>query len=357
MGNHYVQPRDLEILRTLLRLRYLTGRELRLAFFPSHESGRQRIRALSRLDLIHPHAKGLQPGTPYRAWRLTTRGIDLVAREFPNEPIPDGLYERLVTGSLYNLHHREALASLYLELVRGGIDLQKVERSPEATRAFAATLRARASEIQWAPDGDVVLRYRLLEAEHQVVPDATIVSPGRRARVFLELDRSTKTLGRIRETLERYRNFVGAPYAKKYPDGFAPVVVFMVPSRGRLDGVARLAKSVLGSNGVQWAASTFDDAALLDGLLFEPRAPDSAEDRTAPGVAAEAAPVPRPAAAGGVGRAAAKGVYRSATEVMNKLVATGLADALNREHPELLPSLQKSLLALYDELHRKGSHA
>ena len=52
-----LELRDLEILRALLRVRSLTGRQLNAAFFTCPRVGRRRIHRLSEYDLIRPHAK------------------------------------------------------------------------------------------------------------------------------------------------------------------------------------------------------------------------------------------------------------------------------------------------------------
>jgi len=89
-----LQRRDLEILRTIGRLRYVATQEIVATL-------------LSGLDLIATHRKGVPERLPYYAWRLTSRGLDVVAEAFPDELFPDGLAERLADGSLHNLDHRE----------------------------------------------------------------------------------------------------------------------------------------------------------------------------------------------------------------------------------------------------------
>ena len=53
----YLQRRDLEILRTLGRTRYLTTKEIVAGFFATPQVGRRRVRRLSALDLIAAHRK------------------------------------------------------------------------------------------------------------------------------------------------------------------------------------------------------------------------------------------------------------------------------------------------------------
>ena len=104
-----LEARDWEILRTLLRLRYMTTRELAGAFFTSDDLARRRLRKLSGWDLIRSHRKGLVEAVRY-PWRLTSHGIDRVVAEFPGELIPDGLADRLSDGNPINVDHREAIA-------------------------------------------------------------------------------------------------------------------------------------------------------------------------------------------------------------------------------------------------------
>jgi hypothetical protein len=151
-----LELRDQEILRTLLRVRYLTTRQIKGAFFSCPRVGRRRIHRLSDFDLIRPHTKGLPAAFRYTAWRLTSRGLDEVARAFPDEPIPDWLIDRVSAGSLHHAAHREALAELYLHLVvpsRTGLP----ERDLGAHRRWAANMRNRAGSITWQHDGDVIL--------------------------------------------------------------------------------------------------------------------------------------------------------------------------------------------------------
>lgn len=233
--------RDLEILRALARVRYLTTRQVATFFFACPRVARRRLQRLSERDLIAPHRKGIPSMTPYSAWRLTTRGLGIAARAFPEELLPDRLVERVTHGSLHNLEHRDALARLYLDLVA---PVRPDDRqTPADMRRWAKDVRARAAAIRWQSDGDVVLRARYLGNSFDVIPDATVTTARRKLRVFVELDRSTKALGRIRTTVERYESLIKIDYARIFSDGFAPVVLFVVPSTARKAHIAKLAQS------------------------------------------------------------------------------------------------------------------
>src|SRR5262249_51237980 len=160
-------------------------------------AGRRRLRRLSGLDLIATHRKGVPERLPYYAWRLTSRGLDVVAEAFPDELLPDGLAERLAEGSLHNLDHRGALTRLYLTLVAAAVGPMPDDADLASLRAVVDAIWARAAQLWWQPDGDVVLRFRKLAEDMQLIPDATICGRYRAVRIFVELDRSTRGLSRI----------------------------------------------------------------------------------------------------------------------------------------------------------------
>src|SRR5262249_40860207 len=158
----YLQRRDLEILRTLARLRYMTTKEIVAGFFATPTVGRRRIRRLSGLDLVATHRKGVSPELQYYAWRLTPRGLDVVAEAFPDEPLPAGLAERLAEGSLRNIEHRQQLSRLYLGFLGGETGPMPQEANVASMRAVVDSLRERASQVFWRADGDVAMRFSKL---------------------------------------------------------------------------------------------------------------------------------------------------------------------------------------------------
>lgn len=232
-----LELRDQEILRALLRVRYLTTRQIGRAFFSCPRVARRRLQRLSEYDLIRPHTKGMPEVLGYRAWRLTSHGLDAVVHAIPDEAVPDGLIERVATGSLHHALHREALADLYLALTvpdRASL----AERDAKAHRLWVADLRARANGITWAPDGDVVLTVELLGQRTAVVPDAVVRAGAVGRRVFVELDRSNKDLGRIREGLVRYAKCL----RQTDLGGDTVTVLFVVRSAARKANIEQLAR-------------------------------------------------------------------------------------------------------------------
>jgi hypothetical protein len=332
-----LELRDREILRTLLRVRFLTTREINGAFFACPRVGRRRLHKLSERDYVKPHSKGLPARCPYSAWRLTTKGLDAVGRIFPDDPVPDGLLERLGEQSLYNLEHREAIARIYLSLIVGTEEAVKDETPHAATRKRIARIQGRAGQLVWRPDGDVELGYTVLGKNYEVIPDATVSSPGRKARVFIELDRSTKSLARIRENLKCYRAYLGGVYAQEFTDGLSPHVLYVVGSDARGKGILGLARDALVGERVQLRVLRPPDAiAWLDSALLG--GPE---------------PVPRQADAGS--RYAellelSKHTYRWAVMFLRTLNDRVHLTDLQKTERALLEQGDQRLLALYDHI-------
>jgi hypothetical protein len=147
-GSDELQPRDVEILRTLVRVRYLFSREIIRTFFTCARVARRRIEKLSDRDLIRPHAKGLPAGS-YRAWRITTDGVEALENARPDEPIPDGFVERVADGSLFQYEHHQGLARIYCDLVAPDWKAAQEPHAAGRTRRWSHELRRRADRIRW----------------------------------------------------------------------------------------------------------------------------------------------------------------------------------------------------------------
>lgn len=327
-----LEPRDQEILRALLRVRYLTTRQVAGAFFSCPRVGRRRIHRLSEYDLIRPHAKGLPEFLKYTAWRLTPRGLDAVAHAFPEEPVPDGLIDRVTSGSLHHALHREALANLYLALIvphRSGLS----ESNLAGHRRWVAEMRARADAITWQPDGDVVHSASDLGERMDVVPDAVARAPRQGRRIFIELDRSTKDLGRIRQGLVRY----AAVLRHADLDGDVAYVLFVVRSAARKKNIQDLAGHLpvivlRDVEAVEWLQE--------DLLALAPVARDPKLATTLPAVA--------------------RRVYGWTTRLQRVLHASGILRALEQAELALVQEGHEQLVALYralKDLEEKGAGA
>jgi hypothetical protein len=321
-----LELRDVEILRALLRVRYLTTRQINNAFFSCPRVGRRRIHRLSDLDLIRPHTKGLPAALHYTAWRLTSRGLDELSRALPDELVPDGLVDRVTAGSLHHALHREALAELYLHLIvpsRASLP----ERDLGAHRRWAADLRNRAGSITWQPDGDVLLSASWLGQRVDVVPDAVVRSVRRKRRVFVELDRSTKDLGRIRDCLERYVRVLGECDV----GGDAVSVLFVVRSVARKANIQSLGRELM------------EPLDLV--VLREPEAVEWLRKHVL-----SVPPDPPRRSPGELAHAAARRAYVWMTQLDRVMRENGMHETLSGHDPRLMNDGQDRLLALYESL-------
>jgi hypothetical protein len=126
-----------------------------------------------------------------------------------------------------------------------------------------------------------------------LLPDAVLEVPSARLRLFLECETGSHTLVPVsrdkhQATLrkaDRYETFLAGladvpnrvtHYARKYPDGWAAEVLFLVPTEGRRMSTEAAFASVAASaaSRVRFRVRTLDQAVVhLQGLL--PGAPDA----------------------------------------------------------------------------------
>jgi excisionase family DNA binding protein len=157
-----------------------------------------------------------------------------------------------------------------------------------------------------------------------VVPDAVIRSAKLRRRIFVELDRSTKDLGRIRECLDRYVQVFRALDL----GGDVPSLLFVIRSAARKANVEALGRTlgtpldlvVLREPGaVAWLREEV--------LSIAPEAPRRSREETFPMVARRA--------------------YLWMIQLDRVMRANGMHDALNGDEPALMKEGRDRLHALY----------
>lgn len=259
-----LQARDLEILRTLYRLEFVTTRELAYYFFSAPRPARRRLKFLSDRGYITPHARRLAPGINYTAWRLHSKGVAALCEACPDENVPPDFDQGLLQRSLYNLHHRTSLTELYLGLLTHGGPEPSHGGAVGASR-IVRYMRARADAFTWHPDGATLLTCRVpkprtLDFEQaRIVPDATLVGGSAKVRVFVELDRSTKRLKSIEATFALYARFLRDAYGTQFSDGRLPFLLYVVRSEERRNNLRELAQRALPS-GVEHQVLLYEDA-------------------------------------------------------------------------------------------------
>jgi hypothetical protein len=228
--------RDLEILRTLLRLQVATTGALAETFFTQLKLAQRRLRRLRERGLITAHERGLRGpmASDARYWRLTSMGLAMVAEAFPNEPVANNFLDRVAKASLRNSEHRNAIAELYLALI--------ADRDQDPSE-----IRARAEAFRWYGDYDVVLPFHDREGvervERRIIPDATLETPS--TRIFLEVDRSTQSLSRCRHVMRSYgRHLAQGNYAATFQDQLTPYVVYVAKSKARRENLQAAADAL-----------------------------------------------------------------------------------------------------------------
>jgi hypothetical protein len=242
------------------------------------------------------------------------------------------MVERCQKGSLYNLHHRESANAIYLDYIRGAEPMPAAEHD---LRFWLERVTERANSIVWSPDGDVVLRCQKLGLEIEIIPDAVIASRREKARVFLEVDRSTKSLARIEQNLERYDHYLRERYQTDFPDGRTPHVIYVVHSTARRAHVTAACRRTLAgrcSAEVLLCGKTtaWLERALLGGKSTAPVEPAVQQDNRL--------------------HAAARRMLFWTNEFLKDLQKRGVLERLEGERGDFLREGNKTLVALCREL-------
>lgn len=183
--------RDLELLATLLKYRYLSTPQAQRLHFPSAQTALRRLRRLSASGYVSTFKS---PACPERIVTLTRAGAEIVADRLiePSDDIgwagrrqqpKDYLFlQHFLAVSDFRITLTQACANQHDMDLLGFIPEYKARSSTsEPVRKYVQDLVADASAacntITHAPDGVFALTYR-----------------GRKALFFLEIDRGTEVL-------------------------------------------------------------------------------------------------------------------------------------------------------------------
>jgi hypothetical protein len=295
---YQITMRDREILRTLRRLKFATTGELGAYLFASTDRTRSRLGKLAgTFGLVRRHGRGVDKAVGYWAWRLTHKGIDALCASFPDEPVPEGLATRLAKASVnHEIAHREEVSRVYFGLLCDDTPMPPGGNTA-STDARMADLRARAFQFWWEPEGDVLLPAKdehngpqkladnpdarpndpkadqgdnvTGDTDSELKPHVTVTSRYRSARVFVELDYSSKSADETRKRLRRYRAFFEDGYANTFPDRKKPHLLFVALCNGRHQNLFRYARAELGDV-VSWhVLRQGDTTAWLEEVLFD----------------------------------------------------------------------------------------
>jgi hypothetical protein len=158
----------------------------------------------------------------------------------------------------------------------------------ELVVALRSSLSARVTELpfRWLCEDDSVLGFEMFHRHTGATtpavlkPDAILEVPAQKRRLFLEAETGTHSIasvnpenhGAVLNKLQRYGHFFTALagdgattyYARAFPDGLFPVLVFLVHSAERKRRVENAAKQWLGTQGAtsfRVRALSFEEAA------------------------------------------------------------------------------------------------
>jgi hypothetical protein len=279
--------RDLELFRTLLRLRYLSTALIAKYFFPNDRIARRRLDHLRLGGFLRRHEKGLYGWDGMRYWRVTSRAIDCLAEAYQAEPVANRIMDRLRDGSLSNQWEREELAQVYLTVVTRPPEPAADTRKAAACFRWSAQIRGRADQIHWQPAYDVILRYQYAGEVHRIVPHATLTAPVHKLRIFIDLAEGSG-FGKPTNRFGHYAKFLQHVYPQVFPDGYEPLVVVISRNETRVKRIAHEAKRILPTH-VRWRVALPSEAAqwlqpvALPPPRRDPMAPEPSE-----------APLPQP---------------------------------------------------------------
>lgn len=256
-------PRDKQLVAVVAKARYLSTEQVGRLFFPTRhrrtaEQVLESLAGLGRGALDRPLLRRLLfrslEGDPADAWTPTAAGYVLTERllggvwEAPDLDVSPEFME-------HTLHLNEVLVGL-LEPTAPRKPLPRCGRA--AARVYA---RADVKGFRWAASDTVRLPWREYDGkrggrrERVIHPDAVLELVHSQRRCFLECEMGTQTViphkgadkpGSTMAKVERYHQYVRRLkdpaakvtfYASRYPDGFAPEVLFLVRSQARADHV------------------------------------------------------------------------------------------------------------------------
>ncbi|MGC1953285.1 MAG: replication-relaxation family protein [Gammaproteobacteria bacterium] len=244
--------RDWEILRMLNRYRYARTSQVRRLLFPATASPQMARRRLSNLaDSAYRYAERIKPyvqignGSAECAWHLDRGGEELL-RALGDELVAYPRHKRAGRVKHAFLAHALDLSEfrLVLELALQNhpmIELHRFTGEHELKRNVTAAIGADAYRLY-----DRVIDPHAIQGQSfKVAPDALVVLKGKgrfadaRQLYFVEIDRGTEGLGRLRDKVIGYGLYHELAVYRKYGHFTGFLVLFQVPSPRRADDLLR----------------------------------------------------------------------------------------------------------------------
>ncbi len=251
-----VGDRDRQLLMALGEARVLSSKQLGELFFGGRaaEVRDGRLRGLERAGYTKRSVVRKLEGPQEVCWALDDAGCNLVESWSGVEPVDAGELQPEY------LEHHLHFSELYVRLLGGslGARLAQVartaapQRNKEIRRIYA---RAEGRSWQWVATGSALTlpwrEYASGDSKDRLIrPDALLEFPGKKVRVFVEGEtgsqpiqsRNKSRLGATSAKLDRYFQYVTGLadaanrvswYQQRFPDGFAPELLLLVPEGRR----------------------------------------------------------------------------------------------------------------------------
>jgi hypothetical protein len=251
-----VGDRDRQLLMALGEARVLSSKQLGELFFGGRaaEVRDGRLRGLERAGYTKRSVVRKLEGPLEVCWALGDAGCNLVESWSGVEPVDAGELQPEY------LEHHLHVSELYVRLLGGslGARLAQVartgasQRNKEIRRIYA---RAEGRSWQWVATGSALTlpwrEYAGADAKDRLIrPDALLEFPNKKVRVFVEGEtgsqpiqsRNKSRLGATSAKLDRYFQYVTnladaanrvSWYQQRFPDGFTPELLLLVPEGRR----------------------------------------------------------------------------------------------------------------------------
>ncbi len=224
-----VTERDVDLLLSLYKYRYLTSSQVRRLHFPSQQTANRRIRALE--DALYVGA-AFVPGLEERLVCLKRKGADVVAERLRVVPEKLGWKKKLeLPKDPYFVRHFAAVNDFRIALsaacearddlsLLGFIPEYEGARTPKGIvrkylRDVVSDIRSPHDKITHTPDGVFALRKN-----------------GKTALFFLEVDRGTETIADgengFMKTIRFYLNYLAEGGFERYGADFSITEPFRV---------------------------------------------------------------------------------------------------------------------------------
>lgn len=252
--------RDEQLVMVLAEARCLSAAQVGRLFFPGRHEGtvRNRLSQLAKGDAYLRRLFWYDRKGQHLAYSLATEGYSFAEVLLERELVAA---REDITAD--HLAHHLLMTELYVGLLAAPMEaaLAKLTVTARAKQHHQNYARAAHPSFRWHVVGDLDLPWKQVDGaklEARVIrPDAVLELVDARRRVFIESETGTQSIttskadkvGATINKIERYEAYCSLPsgpgtgrtwYTERYPDGFRPEVLILVPTELRRRSVQRV---------------------------------------------------------------------------------------------------------------------